>query len=59
MVFQNGAETLNPAYRMVDQVAEPLVKATGQKRKEAVHNASRALPRWGCPRTVTAAIPTS
>ncbi len=49
MVFQNGAETLNPAYRIVDQVAEPLMRATGQKRKEAVRRASRALLDMGLP----------
>jgi len=49
MVFQDGAETLNPAYRVVDQVAEPLRKTDGQNRKEALHRASRALLDMGLP----------
>ncbi len=49
MVFQNGAEALNPAYRIVDQVAEPLMKRGGQKRKEAISRASDALFEMGLP----------
>ncbi len=49
MVFQNGAETLNPAYRMIDQVAEPLVKKGGIHRNQALQKASAALSRMGLP----------
>ncbi|MCG6880313.1 MAG: ABC transporter ATP-binding protein [Deltaproteobacteria bacterium] len=49
MVFQNGAETLNPAYRIIDQVAEPLMKTGGQNRKTALKRASRALLDMGLP----------
>ncbi|MCF8128287.1 MAG: ABC transporter ATP-binding protein [Deltaproteobacteria bacterium] len=49
MVFQNGAETLNPAYRIMDQVAEPLRKTGGQDRKAALERASRALLDMGLP----------
>ncbi|EFK07751.1 ABC transporter, ATP-binding protein [delta proteobacterium NaphS2] len=49
MVFQNGAETLNPSYRIIDQVAEPVMKLAGRSRKEALHRASRALLEMGLP----------
>ncbi len=49
MVFQNGAETLNPAYRIIDQVAEPVMKTDGQNRKRALKRASRALLDMGLP----------
>lgn len=49
MVFQNGAETLNPAYRVIDQVAEPLMKTGSRNRKEALNRASRALSDMGLP----------
>ena len=49
MVFQNGAETLNPAYRIMDQVAEPLLKTDGKNRKMALKRASRALFDMGLP----------
>lgn len=32
MVFQNGAATLNPLHRVLDQVAEPLIQRDGQSR---------------------------
>ena len=49
MVLQNGAETLNPAYRLIDQVAEPLMKTDGHNRKSALERASRALFDMGLP----------
>ena len=49
MVFQNGAETLNPAYRIIDQVAEPLVEKGGENRKSALKRASAALFDMGLP----------
>ena len=49
MVFQNGAETLNPAYRVVDQVAEPLTEKGGENRRSALDRASRALFDMGLP----------
>jgi len=49
MVFQNGAETLNPAYRVIDQVAEPVMKMGGENRKSALKRASRALFDMGLP----------
>ena len=49
MVFQNGAETLNPAYRVIDQVAEPVMKKGGENRKSALKRATRALFDMGLP----------
>ncbi len=49
MVFQNGAETLNPAYRIIDQVAEPLMKKGGENRVRAFEKASAALLDMGLP----------
>jgi oligopeptide/dipeptide ABC transporter ATP-binding protein len=49
MVFQNGAETLNPAYRIIDQVAEPVMVNGGENRKAAHNRASRALFDMGLP----------
>jgi len=49
MVFQNGGETLNPAYRIMDQVAEPLMKRADQNRKTALKRASQALLEMGLP----------
>ena len=49
MVFQNGAESLNPAYRIIDQVAEPVMEKGGENRKAALKRASRALFDMGLP----------
>ncbi|MCP4575114.1 MAG: ABC transporter ATP-binding protein [Deltaproteobacteria bacterium] len=49
MVFQNGAESLNPAYRIIDQVAEPVMVNGGENRKAALKRASRALFDMGLP----------
>ena len=49
MVFQNGAMTLNPAYRIIDQVAEPVMDKEGTTRKEGLKRASHALSHMGLP----------
>jgi len=49
MVFQNGTESLNPAYRIIDQVAEPVMVKGGENRKTALTRASRALFHMGLP----------
>ncbi len=49
MVFQTGATTLNPAYRIIDQVAEPVMDKEGATRKEALKRASLALFNIGLP----------
>ncbi len=49
MVFQNGAESLNPAYRIIDQVAEPVMEKGGENRKAAFKRASVALFDMGLP----------
>ncbi len=49
MVFQNGGEALNPAYRIIDQVAEPVFQRFGGDRKEATRKASEALSNMGLP----------
>lgn len=43
MLFQNGAESLNPVHRILDQVAEPLVQKQGYNRKDARIQAQKAL----------------
>ncbi len=47
MVFQNGAANLNPVYRVIDQVAEPLIQKLGMDRKSAVREAQESLVRMG------------
>ena len=47
MVFQNGAANLNPVYRLVDQVAEPLIQRAGADRKTAKIEAMERLCRMG------------
>ncbi len=37
MVFQNGAANLNPAHRIIDQVAEPLIHH-GRSEKQAAND---------------------
>ena len=49
MVFQNGAESLNPVYRIIDQVAEPVMVNGGENRKAALKRASVALFDMGLP----------
>ena len=57
MVFQNGAESLNPAYRIIDQVAEPVMVNGGENRKAAMKRASRALFDMGLPEACHARYP--
>jgi peptide/nickel transport system ATP-binding protein len=47
MVFQNGPANLNPVYRIINQVAEPLVLRVRMKRSEARQKAGDALQRMG------------
>ena len=47
MVFQNGAANLNPVYRLVDQVAEPLIQQRGENRSKAKEAAEDMLARMG------------
>lgn len=47
MLFQNGAESLNPVYRILDQVAEPLIQKQGFSRKDAGLQAQKALEQTG------------
>ena len=49
MVFQGGADNLNPVYRLVDQVAEPLLQHRGLTRQAAVDLAEAALQQMGLP----------
>ena len=57
MVFQNGSESLNPAYRIIDQVAEPVMVNGGENRKSAMERASRALFHMGLPESSHARYP--
>ncbi|MDZ7641410.1 MAG: ATP-binding cassette domain-containing protein [Desulfurivibrio sp.] len=50
MVPQNGAAALNPAYRLLDQVAEPLRRQPGVKRREAEEHALAVLLELGLAR---------
>jgi len=47
MVFQNGAANLNPVYKVVDQVAEPLVQRQGMARSTARKRALCQLEKMG------------
>jgi len=47
MVFQNGAASLNPVHRIVDQVAEPLIQRRHLRRAEAIERACEALEQMG------------
>ncbi len=47
MVFQNGAENLNPVHRILDQVAEPLRLRRGIRGQEAFKLAEEALANVG------------
>ena len=49
MVFQNGAANLNPAHRIIDQVAEPLIQHGGIGRNEAKGRAANVLEEMGLP----------
>lgn len=47
MVFQNGNESLNPVYRIIDQVAEPLIQKAGMEESKAMKRAEELLMRMG------------
>jgi peptide/nickel transport system ATP-binding protein len=47
MVFQNGAANLNPVWRIVDQVAEPLIRRRGIGAGAAKSQAENALREIG------------
>ncbi len=47
MVFQNGAANLNPAHRITDQVAEPLIHHGSTDKAEARERSEKALERMG------------
>lgn len=47
MVFQNGPANLNPVYRIIDQVAEPLVQHARMKKGDARQRAGEALRQMG------------
>ncbi len=51
MLFQNGAANLNPAHRIIDQVAEPLIQHGGVHRGEAWDHAAQSLEEMGLPET--------
>ncbi len=47
MVFQNGAANLNPVFRIINQVAEPLIQRADIGRAEAMLAAAQALSELG------------
>lgn len=47
MVFQNGAANLNPVYRIIDQVAEPLIQRADITRTAAMLAAAQTLSELG------------
>ncbi|MFO7785684.1 MAG: ABC transporter ATP-binding protein [Thermodesulfobacteriota bacterium] len=47
MLFQNGPQNLNPVHRIVDQVAEPLIRHHAAQKVEAGTRAHEALERMG------------
>ncbi|MBN1254967.1 MAG: ABC transporter ATP-binding protein [Deltaproteobacteria bacterium] len=47
MVFQDGAASLNPVHRIIDQVAEPLIQHEGLSRDKARDKATRFLEEIG------------
>ena len=50
MVFQEGAASLNPVHRIIDQVAEPIIKHEGWGRDKARKQAARFLEERGVPK---------
>jgi len=50
MVFQDGAASLNPVHRIIDQVAEPIIKHEGLGRDKARKRAARFLEERGLPK---------
>lgn len=57
MVFQNRLENLNPLYRIVDQVAEPLIHRRGMKAAAAAILAEKALLEMGLSRAIVRRYP--
>ena len=50
MVFQDGVASLNPAHRIIDQVAEPVMQHEGLGRDKARKQAARFLEEIGLPK---------
>jgi peptide/nickel transport system ATP-binding protein len=50
MVFQDGAASLNPVHRIIDQVAEPIMRHEGLGRDKARRRAARFLEEIGLPK---------
>jgi peptide/nickel transport system ATP-binding protein len=50
MVFQDGAASLNPVHRLIDQVAEPIIRGEGRGRVKARRQAARFLEVMGLPK---------
>jgi peptide/nickel transport system ATP-binding protein len=50
MVFQDGAASLNPVHRIIDQVAEPIIRHEGLGRDKARKRAARFLEEIGLPK---------
>jgi len=50
MVFQDGAASLNPVHRIIDQVAEPIMQHEGLGRDKARKRAARYLEEIGLPK---------
>jgi peptide/nickel transport system ATP-binding protein len=50
MVFQDGAASLNPVHRIIDQVAEPIIQHEGSGKDRARKRAARFLEERGLPR---------
>ena len=57
MVFQSGAANLNPVHRVLDQVAEPLIRNQGAKRAGACERAAEALEKVGLERALHGRYP--
>jgi peptide/nickel transport system ATP-binding protein len=50
MVFQDGAASLNPVHRIIEQVAEPIIQHEGLDREKARKRAARFLEEIGLPK---------
>jgi len=57
MVFQNGADTLNPVYRLSAQVAEPLIQRLGRDPEQAREEARRTMMAMGLAEELTDRFP--
>ena len=47
MVFQQGEQNFNPVIRIVDQVAEPLIRKAGEKKQKALNLAYEFIESMG------------